>query len=207
MTGAIDELLRGIGEKCAILGRNELREFQRDPVGYVRTAARDLQRLGIVDDAALKKLGIRPIAPTSTLAPGPVTPVDGSVLYTDLVGQYAQHSGIYVGRGKIVELNGQGRIVLVSPQEFTNGRVGHDIFVSCRNGKAVGSPQAAQRARECLGAKRNYHVLLDNCHQFISGCLSGDFENADNLLTLLKNSTERQLQSNEWRVLHRLNSR
>ncbi len=79
-----------------------------------------------------------------------VTPVPGSVLYCDLAAGYAEHSGIYVGGGGtkcIVELSRQqGRCVinLVSPGEFISGEIGFSIYVSSRNGPAVGKKSVAR---------------------------------------------------------------
>ncbi len=85
-----------------------------------------------------------------------VTPVPGSVLYCDLAAGYAEHSGIYVGGGAtkcIVELSRQqGRCVinLVSPGEFISGGIGFSIYVSSRNGHAVGKKSVARVALELV---------------------------------------------------------
>jgi hypothetical protein len=51
-----------------------------------------------------------------------------------------------------------------------------------------------------VGSSRAYNLLLDNCHQFTSGCLSGDFENPSNFMYFLKGDAEKYLKCNEWRV-------
>ncbi|MNP65712.1 hypothetical protein D3C76_1613310 [compost metagenome] len=51
-----------------------------------------------------------------------VLPEIGSVVYCDLALGYMDHSGIYVGNGRIAHLAGTGRIELVSPKKFIDGR-------------------------------------------------------------------------------------
>lgn len=67
----------------------------------------------------------------------------------------------------------------------------------------MGSAVVAERAREMIGKRRNYNLLFDNCHQFTSGCLTGNFENSDNFLVFLKTTVEKELGTNEWRVWER----
>ena len=55
-----------------------------------------------------------------------------------------------------------------------------------------------------IGKSRKYGVLSDNCHQFTSGCITGDFENEDNLLFRLKGRACNELNVNEWRVWDRV---
>lgn len=129
-----------------------------------------------------------------------VQPVPGSVLYTDLFLSYAEHSGVYVGNGLIAELNGAGNIELVTRREFMQGGTGQSIYVSSCDGQAIGDPAVASRARAMVGSTRDYNILLDNCHQFSSGCLTGNFENSDNFLAFLKTQSEKSLGANEWRV-------
>ncbi|WP_199883051.1 lecithin retinol acyltransferase family protein [Pseudoalteromonas sp. T1lg75] len=128
-----------------------------------------------------------------------VTPVEGSILYCDLVFGYAEHSGVYIGDGQIVHLNGQGKVEVVSPYEFVEGTTAINIYVSCRNKYAVGCDFTADRARQAIHDKRNYNVLLDNCHQFSAGCITGDFENSSNMLRLLKYECETYFRANIWR--------
>lgn len=127
-------------------------------------------------------------------------PCPGSVVYTDLIPNHIQHSGIYVGNGQIVERNREGEICLVGPEQFTNGGLGLRIHVSSAGSHAVGSPAIAERALAQVGKREDYHLLLNNCHQFTSGCLTGNFANADGLLRLLKISASRILGAEEWMV-------
>lgn len=136
-----------------------------------------------------------------------VIPCIGSVLHADLLFTF-EHSGIYVGNGEVVELNGNGVVQKVSLADF----MGNDwkmtaisVYVSSCDGRAVGSEQVAQRALEMVGSRRNYNPILNNCHQFSSGCLTGDFENSDNFLRKLKETAQKTLGANErWRVWNRV---
>ena len=134
-----------------------------------------------------------------------VCPKPGSVLYFEMALGAAEHSGIYVGDGEVVELSGEGIIQQVSVSEFldTPFNTAMSIYVSSSGGHAVGSQAAARRARSMVGKCRNYNLILDNCHQFTSGCLTGDFENSDNLLRMLKDTAKNQLGADEWRVWDR----
>lgn len=136
-----------------------------------------------------------------------VQPVKGSVVYCDLALGYAEHSGIYVGDDSIAHLDGSGRIEIVSPTAFLNRLNGWNsaisIYVSCRGSEAVGAINAAERALRMAGSSRSYNVVLDNCHQFSSGCITGEFDNSDNFLWMLKHTAEKHIYSDTWRVWQR----
>lgn len=116
-------------------------------------------------------------------------PVPGTPVYCDLA-IVAEHTGIYIGDNKIVHLSGDGKIEAVTPQEFVRRLDGANpaekIYFAVASGKAVGNQKIADRARAMIGKRRHYNVLLDNCHQFTCGCLSGDFENPCNYFTLVQ---------------------
>ena len=46
----------------------------------------------------------------------------GTIVYCDL--GPAEHSGVYTRNGKIAQLNGHGKIELVSPRQFTDNMLG-----------------------------------------------------------------------------------
>lgn len=131
-------------------------------------------------------------------------PAIGSVVYCDLGAGFAEHSGIYIGKNRIVHLNGDGVIEKVSPKKFLNRLNGWNtaisIYVSCNNGEAVGSKRVSKLAKSMVGQRRNYDPVFDNCHQFTAGCLTGDFDNGYNFLTLLKDAVRNELNGDEWRV-------
>lgn len=132
-----------------------------------------------------------------------VKPVMGSILYCDLA-LVVEHSGIYVGNGKIAHLDGSGKIEIVTARQFLKRLGGlnpaSSIYVSCNEETAVGSSRIGHLARAMAGGERSYNVILDNCHQFASGCITGNFDNADNFLWMLKHTAENELNTNNWRV-------
>lgn len=97
----------------------------------------------------------------------------------------AEHSGIYLGNGKVAELNGNGRIMPVSLSEFVNGlddgsvntRNGTCIFAACDENTDVikAHAQAAQNAQAYLNNEvtKDYNVFGNNCHMFTASCLLG----------------------------------
>lgn len=124
-------------------------------------------------------------------------PALGSVVYTDM--GPAAHSGIYVGRGEIVSLSGDGEVVRESREGFVDGILkGPNIYVSCSRGKAVGDEYAAFRADQLVGRHLDYHFILDNCHQFAAGCLTGEFDNEVILLLGLMWQARKTLGATSW---------
>lgn len=132
-----------------------------------------------------------------------VRPVRGSVVYCKL-GGIAEHSGIYVGDGKIVHLDGDGSIEVVSRRTFIRRLGGVNpalsIYVSCVDTSAAGTEAVAKRALAMIGRQRKYNVILDNCHQFTSGCLTGNFDNSDNFWWMVKDTAEKKYKVDNWRV-------
>jgi len=129
-----------------------------------------------------------------------VIPKPGCVVYCDLVFGIAEHSGVYVGNNQIVQLSSSGVIEKVSPTKFIEGKTAISIYVSCKDKEAAGDQQVADRACSMIGKTREYKLLSDNCHQFSTGCLTGDFDNSSNYLWILKDQTSDTLGSNTWRV-------
>lgn len=129
-----------------------------------------------------------------------VTPKIGSVVYCDLALGYAEHTGIYIGNNEIVHLNRKGMIETVSPESFIRGTSAISIYVSSYGDRSVGSSAVAERAKAQIGNCREYNVILDNCHQFTAGCLTGDFENSNNFLWMVKDTAREELGSDNWRV-------
>ncbi|BEE05103.1 MULTISPECIES: lecithin retinol acyltransferase family protein [Aeromonas] len=136
-----------------------------------------------------------------------VRPKIGSVVYCELLFGAGDHSGIYLGRDKIAHLDGGGQIEVVSSSVFLDRLGGFNsaisIYVSCRDSSPVGNKKYAERARNHIGVSRDYNVILDNCHQFTSGCITGDFENADNFMWMLKHTASKSLDVNNWLVWER----
>ena len=129
-----------------------------------------------------------------------VTPLAGSIVYCDYRFGVAEHSGVYIGNNRIVQLSGSGKVEQVSPREFVKGTTAISIYVSCCEKEAVWDTQVCIRACSQVGNRRDYNFLTDNCHQFSAGCLTGDFEEQNNFLWMLKDLTTDVLGANTWRV-------
>ena len=133
-----------------------------------------------------------------------VVPVAGSVLYCELLFDAASHTGIYVGEGEIVHLDGSGKIEKVSAEQFLNRLDGFNsamsIYVSCKGDEAVGSEAIAKRASEMAGKHLDYHLVLNNCHKFTSGCITGDFESSNVLLENVRQQASEHLDADNWLV-------
>lgn len=188
-----------LGKEIGAIHQRAVREFKNNPAKYLRDSASELTQMGI-GYPLLATIGSEAPSLFDKVHPPVSRPVEGSILYVDLIGEYAQHSGIYIGNGEIVELSGKGRIQQVSRKQFISGGTGNDIYVSCREDVAIGSPIAAQRARSQLGSSREYNIILNNCHQFCTGCMTGNFENSDNFLWMLKHSAKTSLGVDSWQV-------
>lgn len=104
-------------------------------------------------------------------------PAIGSVVYCNL-GVVAEHSGIYVGRNKIVHLSGDGHIEKVTAKKFCErfGGLNPSFTVFCpvgSNGKALGDKRAAEYALGSVGRIIEYNPLMQNCHFFTASCICG----------------------------------
>lgn len=68
---------------------------------------------------------------------------------------------------------------------------------------AVGSERVANHALSMVGKKRNYNLVMNNCHQFTTGCLTGNFENSSKHLTFLKMQAKDTLGADTWHLWDR----
>lgn len=104
----------------------------------------------------------------------------GAVVFCNLA-IILEHSGIYIGNKRIVELNGDGYIREIDYSTFLNDslfRTGLNIFTfTDLNGNVLYSRGIAYRAEFRIGEKKNYNLIFENCHKFSAGCISGNFEN------------------------------
>ncbi|MGG2090494.1 hypothetical protein ABFY59_26505 [Priestia aryabhattai] len=140
------------------------------------------------DTQELLTKGIHP-----SISKSKVEPIYGSPIYTDLMFGKEAHSGIYIGDNKVVALRGDGEITESSLLEFTSHptTVHQHIYVPYFKDNfdfPIGFASAGFRAMEMVGNKRRYNILIDNCHQFCSGYLTGNFENTGNFLWMLKDT-------------------
>ena len=85
-----------------------------------------------------------------------------------------EHSGIYIGEGEIVELQGTGLVRAVSVNRFFDNRSGKHLLVACdRSGQTLSSQACAERAIQQIFTVQNYDLLHNNCHRFTQACVSG----------------------------------
>ena len=138
-----------------------------------------------------------------------VDPVKGSILMCKIAGGVFEHSGIYVGNGKVVELSGSGFVRQVSMSEFLNNgitRTGSGIYVACDpSDDPLHSYIIAKRAKKMLGTYRDYNFATDNCHQFTAGCITGDFDNPVNFFWMLNDLIAEELnygESVKWHLCY-----
>ena len=135
-----------------------------------------------------------------------VLPVEGSIVCC-LLG-LADHSGVYVGDGRIIHRDGMGIIADVSPREFLARLDGWNpavtVFVSCREDEPVGSRDTALRARGALFDPRHegYNLITRNCHQFCHYCLTGKTDNGATDFTFLslEHEMRKVLHATSWRA-------
>ena len=106
-----------------------------------------------------------------------VRPAVGSIVYCNLA-VVAEHTGIYVGRNKIVHLSGSGRIERVSAEVFCERFHGKNpsftIFCPTNGrGKVIGDKQVAEYSSQSVGRIVNYNPAFNNCHCVTASCLQG----------------------------------
>lgn len=120
--------------------------------------------------------------------------IEGAIVFCEL-GINLQHTGIYIGNNKIIELNGDGYIKKVSIREFLNSselRTGNILytFTDCEK-NIIQNSNAIKRAKSRLGEKLEYNIAIENCHKFTYGCITGEFDNFvvtfDSLKSFLQN--------------------
>jgi len=136
-----------------------------------------------------------------------VEPEEGSILVCKIMGDAFEHSGVYIGDGKIVELAGSGEIRAVSFNQFLSDgptRTGNKIYIACdRDDEPLWCYTAEDNAKEMIGKRRDYNMVTDNCHQFTAGCITGDFENSVNFFWMLQDLIKKELNGGEeikWNV-------
>lgn len=85
-----------------------------------------------------------------------------------------EHTGIYIGEGEIVELQGTGLVRSVSINRFFDNRSGNHLLAACnRSGDVISNPECAERAVSQIFTYQRYDLLTNNCHRFTQACVSG----------------------------------
>jgi len=99
------------------------------------------------------------------------------------IGGVLDHTGIWVDDNTIVELDGEGLIKPISVARFTKERSGKQVFIACdSHANPLACEQAAGRALSQIFQIRDYHLIENNCHQFIWQC----FKPGDKQITTFK---------------------
>lgn len=137
-----------------------------------------------------------------------VVPVEGSVVCCKLLVGW-EHSGIYIGDGKIIHRDGDGYLACVDADGFLARLNGKNpsitIFVSCRGDVPVGGLEIARRARMALSNSEmgGYGLLTKNCHQFCQYCVTGRIDNGivDFTFTNLESVLIDNMGMDSWRVM------
>ncbi|MEZ8358874.1 lecithin retinol acyltransferase family protein [Vibrio splendidus] len=122
-------------------------------------------------------------------------------MYCDLAFGYAEHSGVYVGNGRIIHRNGKGLIEAASIRQFLADTSAITIYISCdANGTSVGFDDIANDAEALLGTQQAYSVLSKNCHQFCSYCITGSIHTNTFTLAQLKRDAREYIKASQWRA-------
>lgn len=89
-----------------------------------------------------------------------------------------KHVGLFIGNGKIIELNGDGKICEVNLEEFINVhwiRTGDKIETLIDTfGEIISFPEAVKKAKEMVGKNNGYNLFDNNCYKFIWSCIMED---------------------------------
>ena len=125
----------------------------------------------------IRKIGkSRPSFPALT-----VSAEKGCILKCDL-GVLLEHTGVYIGKGKIVSLNRHGIVRVENEKSFFPPGTDPDkskIMVACagETDKVLRSTKIAEAARKRIDEKTDYNLFFNNCHRFTTGCVTGNFQN------------------------------
>jgi len=85
-----------------------------------------------------------------------------------------EHSGIYIGEGQIVELQGSGLVRAISINRFFDNRSGKHLLVACNaQGQVLVGDGCYERAVAQIYTVQDYDLIHNNCHRFTQHCVSG----------------------------------
>ncbi len=123
------------------------------------------------------------IYPSNLLSTEQVATPQAGALVCCGIGGVLDHTGIWVDEDTIVELDGNGLIKPISAARFTKERSGKQIFIACdSHAEPLICEQAAERAIGQIYQYRDYHLISNNCHQFIWQC----YQPGDSQITTFK---------------------
>lgn len=105
-------------------------------------------------------------------------PAYGGIVLCELLFGLAAHSGIYVGNGDIVHLDGDGTVIKSKAKGFLDRLDGWNsaisVYTDCMDLTPQGCARAAERAKAAVGQRYPYSLLDFNCHRFTARCVTGD---------------------------------
>lgn len=139
-----------------------------------------------------------------------VDPVPGSIVCCDLA-VAVDHSGVYIGDGKIIHRDGDGYLACVDKDTFLRRLDGWNpavsVFVACKGGEPVGSQDVVRRAIYALTNLKHsqgYNLITKNCHQFCQYCLTGKVNNGafDFTFSNLESVLHHLFSVDSWRVMN-----
>ena len=116
-------------------------------------------------------------------------PTPGTPLLVSLA-LAVEHTGVYLGGGRVAELQDSGRVVAVSLTDFVNGspgafpavRTGTRIFAACdaKTRKPIGTARSFATAKAAVAGRAwlSYDLVCNNCHRFVAACAQGTNWNA-----------------------------
>lgn len=119
------------------------------------------------------------------LAGDTVEPLPGSIVRCGL-GNAFDHTGIYVGGGRIIHRDGRGYLMEATVEEFLDRIGGRNnatvVSVLCdERGRPLADPSAAEAARRAHASAKErdgYDFIGRNCHHFCRLCWGGGEESA-----------------------------
>ena len=129
-----------------------------------------------------------------------VTADVGSIVHCDRAFGYRKRTGIHVGEKRILTVSGEGRMVLLTPAQFIDGRTAVSIYVSCHGNRPVGGAVVVRHALNLVDASLERVSRMTNCHDLSVSCLTGDFRNAGGSISAVEEAAARVLGADTWRV-------
>ena len=121
-----------------------------------------------------------------------VKPKVGSILAVGLGFGVIDHTGVYIGKGYVIEQHGDDALKKVTFKEFMDGDgeiyargLNTNIQIACNSkGKPLAKKRVAEYAEKLYDdyerRTQEYSIFFNNCHQFCWKCLKPDSD--DNLL-------------------------
>lgn len=127
-----------------------------------------------------------------TLEKNCVFPIKGCIVRCNL-GVLLDHSGIYVGNGKIVNLNRNSEIKIEDFKSFFPPGTdpnSNKIYTAClyETNIVLHSKKICNRALKKVNHLSKYNLLFNNCHRFTCGCITGNFENETVSFSMLEDN-------------------